>query len=167
MPFSGSVPRLCPQRPSAVARLIGTRPGTYGRATVSRSERDHPCGVVRELGSTVRLSSPGPPVVEAAALRHARSRRSLCRDRRRASMRRRACLVGRDPRSLPGGGPSLCSSARRSLAATDSKVSSNRVAATGASPGFSARRLTTIVHRTSPSPGSAPRSCIALSQPPR
>src|SRR2546430_11473913 len=37
--------------------------------------------------------------------------RSLCRDRRRASIRRRACFVGRGPRSAPGGRASRRSAA--------------------------------------------------------
>jgi len=70
--------------------------------------------------------------------------------RRRASSRRRACFVGRAPRSAPSGRASLRSLACCSRAANDSGVSAYIVAATLAGPRRSASLVTTSVRRSVP-----------------
>jgi hypothetical protein len=68
--------------------------------------------------------------------------------RRSASSRRRACFVGRVPRSAPSGRESRRSAACSSRATSDSGVSAYIVSASLAGPRRSATSVTTSVRRT-------------------
>jgi hypothetical protein len=68
--------------------------------------------------------------------------------RRKASSRRRACFVGRVPRSAPRGRESRRSAACRSRARSDSGVSVYSVSASLAEPRLTATSVTTSVRRS-------------------
>jgi hypothetical protein len=102
-----------------------------------------PRGVLREAESL--------PDFDAGLQRLALGRRrSSAPARRRASSRRRACFVGRAPRSAPSGRASRRSSPCCSRAVRDSGVSAYIVAAALAGPRRSATSVTATVWRTVP-----------------
>ena len=97
-------------------------------------------GVVMGLLSARQRSAVNPAADER------RHRVPRC-PRRSASSRRRACFVGRVPRSAPTGRESRRSAACRSRASSDSGVSAYIVTASVAGPRRSATPVTTSVRR--------------------